>query len=315
LRWAEWNGRFRDDVRRFWRGDGGMRGALATRLAGSSDLYEPSGRRPYHSINFITSHDGFTLGDLVTYADKHNEANGEGNRDGENQNHSANYGIEGPTDRRSIASLRSRQLRNFFTTLLISQGVPMILAGDECRRTQGGNNNAYCQDNAVSWFDWKLISQNVDLVRFVQALIAFRRSQPTVRRTNFLWGEPRGPGRLPDVSWFAADGGSIDWEENDHSLTVLLGAATEGELAAGHVERGAPTKSKSRSVLMMLHGGIQPRRFVVPAIARTIPWRLFVDTAAESPKDIYPDLDGPKAPGSGHMMLLDRSARVYISQT
>ncbi len=170
LRWAEWNGRYRDDVRRFWRGDPHMIGPLATRLAGSSDLYQASGRRPYHSINFITSHDGFTLNDLVSYNWKHNEANGEGNRDGDNNNYSCNYGHEGPTSRRSIEALRVRQIKNMMATNLLSQGVPMIVFGDECRRTQQGNNNAYCQDNAISWFDWKLVPRNEALLRFVQGL-------------------------------------------------------------------------------------------------------------------------------------------------
>jgi glycogen operon protein len=315
LRWAEWNGRFRDDVRRFWRGDPGTRGALATRLAGSADLYESSGRRPYHSINFITSHDGFTLNDLVSYADKHNEANGEGNRDGEKHNFSANYGIEGPTERRAVLSVRNRQIRNMLATLLLSQGVPMLLAGDECRRTQRGNNNAYCQDNELSWFDWRLVSDHVDLVRFVQALIAFRRAQPTVRRTEFLWGEPRGPGRLPDVSWFDADGNAVDWEANDHSLTVLLGAATDADPAESSRSRSAPSvPSNARHVLLFLHAGVLPRRFTVPNPARTIPWRLFVDTAAESPHDVHPDLDGPRLPPSGLVALVERSLKVYVSQ-
>ena len=191
LRWAEWNGHFRDDIRRFWRGDSNMAGDMATRLSGSSDLYEKGNRRPYHSINFVTSHDGFPLNDLVSYRDKHNESNGEGNRDGDNNNHSENYGVEGPTRQSSIQSIRLRQIKNMMATMLLSQGVPMILAGDECRRTQRGNNNAYCQDNQISWFDWRLVKKNKNLVRFVQAMIAFRRQQPTVRRKSFLKGLPQ----------------------------------------------------------------------------------------------------------------------------
>ncbi len=194
-RWAEWNGRYRDDVRRFWRGDSGTLGALATRLAGSSDLYEAGGRHPYHSINFITSHDGFPVNDLVSYTEKHNEENGEQNRDGDNNNLSANYGVEGPTRRQRIVQIRSRQMRNMLATLLLSQGVPMLLAGDEVRRTQRGNNNAYCQDNAISWFDWTLVETNADLVRFVQALIAFRKSQPTLRHPDFMKGYSRADGQ------------------------------------------------------------------------------------------------------------------------
>ncbi|MBL8827078.1 MAG: glycogen debranching protein GlgX, partial [Planctomycetaceae bacterium] len=205
-RWAEWNGRYRDDARRFWRGDHHTLGAIATRMAGSSDLYQTSGRRPYHSINFITSHDGYTLNDLVSYEQKHNEANGEGNRDGDNNNYACNYGVEGPTRKARINELRERQLRNMLATLLLSQGVPMLLMGDECRRTQKGNNNAYCQDNSISWFDWNLPDKHPELFRFTQALIEFRKTQPTVRHASFLSGESRVPGALPDVSWYNVDG-------------------------------------------------------------------------------------------------------------
>src|SRR3972149_1138427 len=201
-RWAEWNGHYRDNIRRYWRGDFGMTGPMATRLAGSSDLYLSSGRLPYHSINFITSHDGYTLNDLVTYERKHNMANGEENRDGDNNNYSANYGIEGPTRRKAITQLRDRQIRNMLASLLLSQGVPMLLFGDEVRRTQRGNNNAYCQDNATGWFDWRLVERNSEMLRFTQALIAFRRKQPNVRRPMFLTGTAEKPGHLPDVSWY-----------------------------------------------------------------------------------------------------------------
>jgi len=183
-RWAEWNGRYRDDVRAFWRGDDGTLGALATRLAGSSDLYEHDGRPPFCSINFITSHDGFTMNDLVSYKEKHNEANGENNCDGDNHNISDNYGAEGPTRKKSINTIRTRQIKNMLTTLLLSQGVPMLVSGDEVRRTQKGNNNAYCQDNDTSWFNWRLVEKHSNLLRFVRSLIHFRRRQPTVRRKS-----------------------------------------------------------------------------------------------------------------------------------
>ncbi|MEC8569575.1 MAG: glycogen debranching protein GlgX, partial [Planctomycetota bacterium] len=176
-RWAEWNGRYRDDVRRYWRGDGGMLGAMATRLSGSSDLYQSGGRQPHCSINFVTSHDGFTMNDLVSFREKHNYENGEDNRDGDNNNHSDNYGVEGPTDRKLIDDLRLRQIKNMMATLLLSQGVPMMVAGDEIRRTQNGNNNAYCQDTPVSWFDWDLVGENQELLRFSKALIQFRKMQ------------------------------------------------------------------------------------------------------------------------------------------
>ncbi|MEC9149424.1 MAG: glycogen debranching protein GlgX, partial [Planctomycetota bacterium] len=196
-RWAEWNGRYRDDVRRYWRGDGGMLGAMATRLSGSSDLYQSGGRQPHCSINFVTSHDGFTMNDLVSYREKRNYENGEDNRDGDNNNLSDNYGVEGPTDRKLIDDLRLRQIKNMMATLLLSQGVPMMVAGDEIRRTQNGNNNAYCQDTPVSWFDWDLVGENQELLRFSKALIQFRKMQPAVRRQSFLTGDAAAPDQLP----------------------------------------------------------------------------------------------------------------------
>jgi glycogen operon protein len=304
LRWAEWNGRYRDDARRYWRGDSGLRQELATRLAGSSDLYQSSSRQPYHSINFITSHDGFTLGDLVTYVDKHNEANGEGNRDGDNNNFSANYGVEGPTDRRDINAVRLRQIKNILTTLLLSQGVPMIVFGDECRRTQRGNNNAYCQDNEVSWFDWTLVEQNADLWRFVRELIAFRRGQPAVRRKRFLSSEPRRPGMLPDASWFGADGKDVDWHSGDSSLQLLLGAPMDAGV----------DPDVARHVLIMLHAGAQRRRFTFPNSARRIEWRLLVDTSAASPADFHPDMTGPRPPLTGQVTLAERSMMVFVAR-
>jgi glycogen operon protein len=304
MRWAEWNGRYRDDVRRYWRGDVGQRGHFATRLAGSADLYQPGGRQPYHSINFITSHDGFTLNDLVSYAHKHNEDNGEGNRDGENHNHSANYGVEGPTRRRAIETIRQRQIKNFLATLLLSQGVPMISMGDECRRTQRGNNNAYCQDNQISWFNWKLLEKHEDLVRFVQALIAFRKSNPTVRRTDFLKGVPNRPGELPDVSWFDAAGKEVNWFDGaDASLTCIFGAPDVDE----------DPDRRGRHLMLFVHAGSSPRTFKVPEMAKPIVWRKFIDTAAAPPEDIYEDLQGPPLPSDGKVPLLERSIVCYVS--
>jgi isoamylase len=288
MRWAEWNGHYRDDVRRYWRGDQGMCGAFATRLAGSSDLYQPGGRQPYHSINFIVSHDGFTLNDLVSYEDKHNEANGEGNRDGDNNNYSGNYGIEGPTRNREVEGLRLRQIKNKLATLLLSQGVPMLTAGDECRRTQRGNNNAYCQDNAISWLDWKLVEKNEGLVRFARELIHFRRDEPTVRRRDFFNGQPIRPGDLPDVAWFSPDGKPMDWSRGTGSLVCIFGAIH-------HVDPATPPP---RHVMMLIHSGAGPCEFVLPPLPRKVDWRLFVDTGQESPNDIYSNADGPRAPKS-----------------
>ncbi len=303
LRWAEWNGRYRDDLRKFWRSDPNMIGPLATRLAGSSDLYQSSGRQPYHSINFITSHDGFPLNDLVSYNDKHNEANDEGNRDGDNNNYSYNYGVEGPTRRKAIKETRLRQIKNQLASLMLSQGVPMLTAGDECRRTQGGNNNAYCQDNAISWFNWRLTQRHADLLRFCQALIAFRKAEPTVRQEHFLGGQAIRPGGLPGVTWFNVDGHGVDWSQHDSSLSCLMAAAKPED----------PLAPPNHHVLLLFHAGIEPRQFTFPEMARPFNWRLFLDTAAESPADIYPELDGPAAPADGVVELADRSMVCYLA--
>jgi glycogen operon protein len=307
-RWAEWNGHYRDDVRRFWRGDHGLTGPFATRLAGSSDLYQPSGRRPYHSINFITSHDGYTLNDLVSYERKHNLDNNEDNRDGDNNNYSCNYGVEGPTRRTSIVELRVRQAKNFMASLLMSQGVPMILSGDEVLRTQRGNNNAYCQDNPISWFDWRLVEKNAEMLRFVQALVAFRRRQPNVRRGKFLTGKvspnpvtrhPTPDTFLPDVSWYNPAGQQIEWHNNGPSFTSVFGTSGLTDPAA-------------RAIMIMLHAGNEPHRFVVPPAAANLNWRLFIDTAAPTPHDIYPDADGP-APAVD-ITMENHSLRCYVAE-
>lgn len=302
-RWAEWNGRYRDDVRRFWRGDPGMVPAFATRLAGSSDLYQPGGRYPYHSINFITSHDGFTLNDLVSYNHKHNEANGEDNRDGENNNYSYNYGVEGPTWHKGIDLIRMRQIKNLLATLFLSQGVPMMLFGDECRRTQRGNNNAYCQDNSISWFNWKLVHRYRELWRFVQALIAFRKQEPTVRRKDFLTGLPVRPGGLPDVSWFSPSGGPVDWANAGRSLVCLLAALPQRE----------DPHRPNHHLLMMFHAAPEPARFVIPPMARGLAWRLFIDTSRCSPHDIYPNLDGPPPPVDWTLTVPGRTLICYVA--
>ncbi len=204
-RWQEWNGRFRDVIRQFIRGDRGLIGEVATRICGSSDLYEPSGRSPFNSINFITCHDGFTLWDLVSYEKKHNEANGEGNRDGCNENYSCNYGVEGETEDRKIKRLRIKQAKNFMSMLFLSQGIPMILSGDEVLRTQRGNNNAWCQDNEISWFDWSLAKKNSEMLRFTRMLIAFRKRHPTLMRKHFLKNE--------DIIWHGKELNNPPWHD------------------------------------------------------------------------------------------------------
>ena len=300
-RWAEWNGLYRDDIRRYWRGDAEMTGKIATRLSGSSDLYQPSGRQPYHSINFVTSHDGYTLNDLVSYEQKHNQENGEENHDGDNNNYSSNYGVEGPTRRRSITKLRIRQAKNFAASLLLSQGVPMILSGDEVLRTQRGNNNAYCQDNATTWFDWRLLERNAELLRFFKGLVTFRLHQPNVRRASFLTGTASGPHGLPDVSWYGATGEPVDWQATYHSLVCLFGTSGIDDPAA-------------REVMILMHAGQSPQAFNIPSPAGQLRWRLLLDTEAESPNDIYPEADGPLLK-TGSVVTLDHHAmRCFVAE-
>jgi glycogen operon protein len=305
-RWAEWNGNFRDDVRRFWRGDAGMRNALATRLAGSSDLYERNGRSPCCSVNFITSHDGFTMNDLVTYRHKHNGSNGEDNRDGDNNNWSDNYGHEGPTQRADIEEIRLRQIKNLMATLMLSQGVPMIVMGDECRRTQRGNNNAYCQDNDISWLDWNLIKTNRELVRFCRTLVKFRRSQPTLRRRKFLTGKPNGHDPRPDVSWYDGNGQPVDWHSGAMTLTCLLTRPPADEDPHG----------QARDILVMMNANGSPHEFVFPEAAKLSKhWRLFINTAAKAPNDIHPNLGGPVPPRSGRQVLPSRTLVAYVAHS
>jgi len=295
LRWAEWNGRYRDDVRRFWRGDHAQTGHLATRLAGSSDLYAEHGRQPCHSINFVTAHDGFTLADLVSYREKHNEANGEGNRDGDTNNFSDNYGVEGPTRSADVAEVRSRQVRNLLATLLLSQGVPMLLGGDECGRTQGGNNNAWCQDNDVSWLDWSLVESHSGLVRFVRELVRFRRENPTLRRRVFLRGGASASGAVPDVEWFGPDGAPVDWGAVNGSLACFFAAPAAEPPASGSGVEAGDAIGVARDVLIVAHAGLESIAFSLPrpAIVRDRPWRLFVHTGREPPDDVQPDGSGP----------------------
>ena len=271
-RWAEWNGPFRDQVRHFVRGDGGFTRALAARLAGSADLFERSGRVPAHSINFVTCHDGFTLADLVAYDRKHNDANGEGNRDGHDDNVSWNCGTEGPTADAEINALRARQVRNLLTLLLLAQGTPMLLAGDELGRTQGGNNNAYCQDNAISWVDWDLLATHRDLFRFVKTLIAFRRAHPVLRQDDFLTGAPRDGRLRPDVSWHGVRLGEPDWGPDSRALAMHLA----GEYA----------RTPDCDVYLAANAWREDLEFELSAPVSSSHWLLVVDTAAPSPRDI-----------------------------
>jgi glycogen operon protein len=267
-RWAEWNGRYRDDVRRFVKGDPGLLGAVASRLSGSSDPYQGRDQLPVNSINFVTCHDGFTLNDLVSYNGKHNEANGEGNRDGINENLSWNCGVEGGSNDAFVEALRNRQVRNFAAILLLSRGVPMFVAGDEVRRTQTGNNNAYCQDNEMSWFDWTLLERNRDLYRFWKRMIEFRKRHAALRRGDFFTGMTNERG-LRDVAWHGTKLDSPGWNDpNGRALAVTLGGF-EGDA--------------DLHILLNMHW--ENLDFELPSVLRRI-WLRAVDTSQTPPFDV-----------------------------
>lgn len=270
-RWAEWNGRYRDDMRKFVKGDGGLISAVASRIAGSSDIYQSSGHLPINSVNFINCHDGFTLNDLVSYNEKHNDANGEGNRDGNDGNDSWNCGVEGATDDPGIERFREQQIRNFATVLLLSQGVPMFVAGDEVRRTQHGNNNAYCQDTPLSWIDWTLTEKNSHLLRFFQQMIAFRKRHPIVHRSRFFTGEVNER-LIPDIAWHGCQLNAPGW--NDPGSRVL--AYTMGGFGA----------DPDMHVMLNMDGGALP--FELP-IVHGRRWHRALDTSQLSPDDIAED--------------------------
>ncbi len=275
--WTEWNGKYRDSVRAYWKGDGGLIGELGYRLTGSSDLYEKSGRRPYASINFITAHDGFTLRDLVSYNDKHNEANLEGNRDGESNNRSWNCGAEGPTADPAILQLRARQTRNLLACLVLSQGVPMLLAGDEFGRSQRGNNNAYCQDNELSWVDWRLQQEDLDLVEYIRRLISIRRTHPSFRRRNFFQGRPIRGAAVKDVTWLTPNGDEMTDDEWSKSFARCLGMFSAGRALGEDDDRGSPLQDDDFILLLNAHH--EQIDFVIPVLPEPGIWKMVVNTS------------------------------------
>jgi glycogen operon protein len=301
-RWAEWNDRYRDDARRYWRGDPGQARHLATRLSGSADLYLRDGRKPFHSINFITSHDGFTLRDLVSYNHKHNDENGEDNRDGRDENFSANNGFEGPTHNPIIEANRNRQVKNFIATLMVSQGTPMLLGGDEFCRTQHGNNNAYCQDNETSWYDWALLTENAGVFRFVKETIAFRKRHHVFMRPEFYTGTGGRYDAMPDVSWLDAAGLEIDWEAAGSAFAMRLDGAKADTLA----------DRDDSDFYIMFNANPIDTRFVVPRPTGAKKWRRVIDTAFPSPYDILapddekqpPEVNSAYKVKSGSMVVL-----------
>ena len=288
-RWAEWNGHFRDDVRRFWRGDEGMVGRFASRICGSADLYHGSGKGPECSINFVTCHDGFTLNDLVSYARKHNEANGEDNRDGPDENYSANYGVEGESDDPAVEVVRVRQIKNFLLTLAVARGVPMLLGGDEFRRSQRGNNNAYCQDNDTSWVDWSLLQRNNEIFRFARGVLALRRAHPVLRREAFYTDE--------DIQWFNPNGNSPDWSDARQKCLACLIRGQDGP-----------------DLYLMFNADTVRIAFILPPSPRPGLWRLAVDTAQASPRDFCaPGEEGALANPTSYVVA-SRSGVVLVAR-
>ena len=303
-RWAEWNDRFRDDIRRFWRGDEFMANAAATRLSGSSDLYLRDGRKPFHSVNFITSHDGFTMNDLVSYNGKHNEENGENNRDGSDNNCSYNYGFEGHSSNRALEKTRVQQIKNIMLTLLLSQGTPMLLAGDEFRRSQNGNNNAYCQDSEINWIDWTLKEKNAELFRFVRLLIELRLHHPVFHRPEFFQGKNTNYGSLPDVCWFNENGKLMDWTKADRFISFRLDGL--------HSE--IFTDKDDNDFFVMMNPSTQDKSIRVPKSVNSKRWYRIIDTSVPSPDDFLVDGNEELINEKNVYVLPARSCAVLLSK-
>ena len=280
--WTEWNGKYRDCVRRFWKGDGGTTSELATRLAGSSDLYQDDGRKPYASINFITCHDGFTLEDLVSYNEKHNEANGEENRDGTNDNNSWNCGAEGPTDDPKIIELRERQKRNLLASLMLSVGVPMMLGGDELGHGQKGNNNTYCHDDELTWLEWDLDERKQRFLEFTRKLVLIRMTQPVFQRRKFFIGRSIRGSEVKDISFLSPSGGEMSDGDWNAGFVKCLGLRLAGDLINDETERGEPIVGET--LLLLLNGHWEPIPFTLPPTLHGNLWERLLDTADTSPE-------------------------------
>ena len=291
----EWNGRYRDSIRRFVRGDRGLIPEVATRLAGSSDLYGANLRQPINSINFVTCHDGFTLWDLVSYNGKHNLANREGNRDGTDDNLSWNCGVEGESANAEILSLRRRQAKNLLALLFLSQGIPMLLAGDEVLRGQAGNNNAWCQDNPLGWFDWSLVETNRDMLRFVRGLIALRKRHPSLRRRRFLAGQPRQGADQPDVTWHGIKVGDPPWKDPGAQVLALT---------------LAPVTPAEEPLYIAMNMAVTAQHFDLPPLTGQV-WHRALDTGGAplldltKPQDQQPVMPGPLLLRSRSIVVLE----------
>jgi glycogen operon protein len=315
--WAEWNGKYRDVIRSFWKGDEGRIGEVAYRLTGSPDLYQHDGRRPYASINFVTSHDGFTLTDLVSYDHKHNEANGEENSDGDNNNYSWNHGVEGPTDDPKINALRERQRRNFLATLFVSQGVPMLCGGDEFGRTQNGNNNAYCQDNEISWLNWqKRDEKQKALLEFTRKMIQLRRDHPVFRRPKFFQGRRIRGSEIKDVMWFNPGGNEMSDEEWASPFARCLGMLLSGDTIDVLSFTGEPIRDDT--FLFLVNAHYEPIPFLLPG-HEDLEWQLILDTATEEgflaePKRFASGEDVPVADRSACLLKLTSGTQAHARQ-
>ncbi|GHB08235.1 glycogen debranching protein GlgX [Modicisalibacter luteus] len=303
--WAEWNDRYRDTTRAFWRGDEGQLAELATRLMASADFFDRRGRRPFASVNFVTAHDGYTLYDLVSYDDKHNEENGEDNNDGHDDNLSWNHGVEGPTDDPDIRTLRLRQIRNFFATLMFSQGTPMMLAGDEMLRTQNGNNNAYCQDNEISWLDWNLSGDAHAMIDYVRHVIALRHRYPILRRARFLSGDYNADLGLKEVTWLTPDGDEMNVERWEDPEARSLGVLLDGRARPSGIRRhGADV-----TLLLLLNANPEAVTFQLPEVPRGSGWMCRLDTASSLEETVC-----RRAFGDGHRLMAHSLALLELVQ-
>jgi glycogen operon protein len=313
--WAEWNDRYRDAVRSYWKGDGGVIGELAYRFTGSSDLYARSGRKPYASVNFVTAHDGFTLQDLVSYNGKHNEANGENNCDGTDNNHSWNCGAEGPTDDPGINRLRAQQKRNFMATLLLSQGIPMLLSGDEIGHTQRGNNNSYCQDNQIGWINWNPEEMDTDLLHFAQRVIALRTQHPVFHRRNFFQGRKIKGAEVKDLVWLKPDGQEMSDQEWNQDFARCLGVLLSGDSVDEADERGQRIRDENFVILMNAHHEEIP--FLLPARTPDAGWIVLIDTSCQTssnPNRFYAVASSYPLQGRSLVMLVERAPnRIRVS--
>jgi glycogen operon protein len=305
--WAEWNGKYRDTVRRFWKGDEGQLSDLAYRITGSSDLYEFDGRRPYASINFVTAHDGFTMCDLVSYNGKHNEANKDDNKDGTDDNESWNMGAEGPTDDPAINSLREKQIRNFLSTLLLSQGVPMISGGDERARSQCGNNNAYCQDNELTWFNWNLDSSQQRLLEFTSKLIEFRRSHPNLHRRKFFQDRVIRNSLVRDIAWYGSDGQEMPDDVWNAEWVRCLSLVLNGKTLQITDENGKAIMDES--FLIIVNAAADGVNVKLPPPINGTPWRQVMDTQnIDDPFKQVPTQDEITVGGRSFMLFCDGEA-------